>query len=249
MLKVLEVFNKSKKLFTKNFILTFSLVILLVLALLTSFYFYSKYQAFKNTSNALVSRSGESSEVEKILKSVGALIELPQGENPTLATVSDKTKLSNQDFFKKAENGDKVLIYTGAKMAILYRPSMNKLINIASVNLGSSQTATASAVTSKPSPTKSKTYKIVLYNGTATVGLTAKVQQDLYSKTKEFEVLDRDNASSDTYSKTLVVDFIGNSSVAKALATFVGGEVVSLPEGEKKPENADFLVILGSDQN
>ncbi len=82
MLKVLEVFNKSKKLFTKNFILTFSLVILLVLALLTSFYFYSKYQAFKNTSNALVSRSGESSEVEKILKSVGALIELPQGENP-----------------------------------------------------------------------------------------------------------------------------------------------------------------------
>ena len=73
-----------------------------------------------------------------LVEAVGRLTDLPQGETPTIATVSDVSKLQNQAFFAKAQNGDKVLIYTQAKRAILYRPSTNKVIEIAPVNLGSS---------------------------------------------------------------------------------------------------------------
>ena len=241
MVKFSQVLERSKKIFTKSHILTFLLVFLLVVALLVSYYFYSKYQNSKN----LVNNPSQATvaEVESLKQKISALIELPKEEEPIPATVSDVTKLKDQTFFAKAKNGDKVLIYSKAKIAILYRPSVDKIINVAPVNLGDSQTATPSSAQAQ------KTYDIVLYNGTTTVGLTTKVQQDLYSKTKEFNVVDRDNAFSNTYSDTLVIDFIGNATVAKNLADFVGGRIASLPDGEKKPENADFLVILGADQN
>lgn len=234
MSKLSGLVSRSRNIFTKSFVLTFVLVFFLVLALLTSYYFYSKYQSSKQSLSS-PQEVGVEQEIESLKKKIGALIELPKGEEPIPATVSDITKLKDQVFFTNAKNGDKVLIYSKAKLAVLYRPSTNKIINVAPVNLGETSV----------SPTKGQAYKIVLYNGTKTVGLTTKHQQDLYSKTKEFEVLDRDNASVDTYNKTLVIDFIGNSTAAKTLATFMGGEVAPLPSGEEKPEGADFLVILG----
>jgi hypothetical protein len=78
-------------------------------------------------------------EAQTLISQIGKLTDLPQGETPTVATVTDITKLKDQPFFTNAKNGDKVLIYTTAKKAYLYRPSTNKLINIAPVNLGSGQ--------------------------------------------------------------------------------------------------------------
>jgi hypothetical protein len=75
-------------------------------------------------------------EVQELAEKVGKLMVVPTNETPTLATVSDASKLKNQAFFTKAQNGDKVLIYTQAKRAILYRPSTNKIIEVAPVNLG-----------------------------------------------------------------------------------------------------------------
>lgn len=67
-------------------------------------------------------------EAENLTNKVSKLIELPEGE-PVVATVSDKEKLSDQPFFNKAENGDKVLIWADSSMAIIYRESENKIIN------------------------------------------------------------------------------------------------------------------------
>jgi|SRR3989344_6319278 len=69
-----------------------------------------------------------------LVEKIGILIELPAGEEPTIATVTDKTKLSDQAFFAPAQNGDVVLIYTDAKKAYLYRPSTNKILDVAPVN-------------------------------------------------------------------------------------------------------------------
>src|SRR5437016_3933675 len=64
-----------------------------------------------------------------LIAKVGRHTTLPEGETPTIATVSDVNKLSGQAFFEKALNGDKVLIYTQAKTAVLYRPSTDSIIN------------------------------------------------------------------------------------------------------------------------
>jgi len=74
-------------------------------------------------------------ENEKLLKAVGKLIELPQDEQPTIATVTDVERVKDQLFFTQAQNGDRVIIYTEANKAILYRPSENKIIEVGAVNV------------------------------------------------------------------------------------------------------------------
>ena len=82
-------------------------------------------------------------ETNALIEKVGQLIELPN-EQPTIATVTDLEALKGQAFFEKAQLGDKVLIYTGAKKAFLYRPSTNKVIEVAPVNIDSDSGASNS---------------------------------------------------------------------------------------------------------
>jgi hypothetical protein len=73
-------------------------------------------------------------EVQDIIGKVGKIVDLPKNETPTIATVSDVTKLNGQEFFAKAQNGDKVIIYAKAQKAYLYRPGTDKLIEVAFYN-------------------------------------------------------------------------------------------------------------------
>ena len=75
-------------------------------------------------------------EAQGLVERVGRLIILPEGEEPTIATVSDPQKLQGQSFFANAKVGDKVLIYTNAKKAILYDPVEDRIIEVAPVNIG-----------------------------------------------------------------------------------------------------------------
>ncbi len=121
------------------------LVLLLVLLLLTSsvasaVYFYQKYQKIKKNPETI-----SQEETESVTKAIGRFMELPADEKPTLATVTDQEKLKEQDFFKKAVNGDKVLIYTNAHKAILYRPSTNRIIEFAPLTFGGQEQSSPSA--------------------------------------------------------------------------------------------------------
>ena len=69
-------------------------------------------------------------EAARLVALVGKRIALPD-EKPTIATVEDKEKLKAQTFFKNAEKGDRVLMYAHNKKAILYRPSTDKIIEVA----------------------------------------------------------------------------------------------------------------------
>ena len=67
------------------------------------------------------------------IRAVGALVALPIGETPTIATITDLNPLKGQEFFKEATLGDKVLIFSKSKKAILYNPNINKIISIAPI--------------------------------------------------------------------------------------------------------------------
>ena len=111
------------------------LVVLILGAGFSTYYFYSKYQSLKKNPNA-----SSQEEVKDLVNKVSQLIELPTGEDPTLATVQDKEKLKDQSFFQNTENGDKVLIYIKAKKAFLYRPTANKVIDVAPLVMSDNKT-------------------------------------------------------------------------------------------------------------
>lgn len=106
---------------------------ILLLAIGSAVFFYTKYQdsQYKLNNPEIVARA----ETESLVVKVGKLVELPSDEEPTVATVSDVSKLSSQTFFASAKNGDKVLIYSKARKAVLYRPSQNIVINVAPLNV------------------------------------------------------------------------------------------------------------------
>lgn len=75
-------------------------------------------------------------EVATVVKQVSRHILLPEGASPTVATVKDPEQLKDQPFFANAKTGDKLLIYSDARKAILYRPSEDKIVEVAPVNIG-----------------------------------------------------------------------------------------------------------------
>ena len=105
-------------------------VIIVILLAAVAFFGYKYYQA--NLDPQAVAQA----EVDKLVAEVGELMVLPADETPTVATVSDPEALQEQIFFAGAQEGDKVLIYTTARKAILYSVSLNKIIEVAPVNIG-----------------------------------------------------------------------------------------------------------------
>jgi len=98
-------------------------------------YYYSQYQKLAQRTN------DPQVEIKEILDKVSKLIELPEGEEPTVATVQDAEQIRNQPFFAKAQNGYRVILYTNAKLAILFDEQANKLINVGSISVSTSSAA------------------------------------------------------------------------------------------------------------
>ena len=155
-------------------------VILLAAIAAAGFFYYKYQQASQNNSS--------SAQVTQVVNEVSKLMVLPS-ETPTLATVNDPTQLTSQQFFQNAKIGDKVLIYLNAKIAILYRPSINKIINVAPVNtVGTSTTPT-------PSASQTGTPNVAIYNGTSTSNLASKVETELEGKISNLSFTQAANAS------------------------------------------------------
>jgi len=75
--------------------------------------------------------------IDDVVAEVEKLIVLPEGEEPTIATVTDPEKLRDQVFFANAKEGHKVLIYTKAQKAYLYDPVAKRLIEVAPLTVQS----------------------------------------------------------------------------------------------------------------
>lgn len=139
-----EKISRVKRMNPKRFIF----ILILIFAVggtTTAVYYFKQYRDLKANPNLEAQRETESLVVE-----LGKLMELPADETPTIATIADKDKLKDQPFFAKAENGDKLLAYTKAMQAILYRPSVNKIINVAPIVIDSNKAITSDTTDTTP---------------------------------------------------------------------------------------------------
>lgn len=128
---------KNKKLLA--FLAAGTILVLLAVSGVLAWKYYQVTQEQKNSPQSVSQR---------IISKVGSIYALPSGEEPTVALIQDKNKLENQEFFSGARNGDYLLIYTKAKVALVYRESTNKLINVGPVNIpGTDSTSEATAET------------------------------------------------------------------------------------------------------
>lgn len=85
---------------------------------------------------------------KRIIHKVKELYALPNNEQPTVAVIKDVNQLKGQPFFNGAKNGDAVLVFTKAKMAILYREDENKIIKTGPVATEDEQHNTQSGTSS-----------------------------------------------------------------------------------------------------
>lgn len=82
-------------------------------------------------------KSEDLESVDVIKQKVSKHMLLPGGPDPALATVTDSSKLTTV-FLKQTKNGDKLLIYDKSQKVIIYRPSIDKIVDVGPVTIASS---------------------------------------------------------------------------------------------------------------
>lgn len=118
----------------KRSYITIGLAITLLVVVGVAGYFAKSYYELR----ANPGKAAES-DTKHLTDAVGKLYDLPKDETPIVGKVSDKEKLKDQPFFKNAKNNDDVLIYQKARIAIIYRASETKLINVGPVAIDAQQ--------------------------------------------------------------------------------------------------------------
>jgi hypothetical protein len=103
-----------------------TILLVVMLTIVTSFYLREKkkVRSLRNIANI---------EIEEVVSMVGQLIILPEDLKPNIATIENVGKLREKEpnFYKNANNGDKLLIYTD--QVILYNPERNIIVNVAPI--------------------------------------------------------------------------------------------------------------------
>ncbi|MBN1162123.1 hypothetical protein JXA34_00035 [Patescibacteria group bacterium] len=263
-----------KKLFEKiknidKRIKTAFLVLVLLAAGGTAFwyFFYSKYETLQNELTSYKNNPKLSAIKDKydIIREVSEMVEVPSNEEPTVANISNVHRLQNQKFFENAQNGDKLVFYRDAKRAILYRPSTNKIIEIATVNVQEmDETVTESTSSVKGESTNiykidpsnedtTPTVNISIYNGTRTVsGLAKKTELFLEKNVKEYKLqVAGMGDTSKVFDESIVVSLNEDTyGVAEDLADYLGATVTELPDSEGDlGKGSDIVIIIGYTYN
>lgn len=204
-----------------------AVVVLVVGLAVFGAYYFKQYKDIKN--NPISAEEAKNKENERIVSAVGKLYNLPKDEQPTIFFVTDKNKLSDdykkQEFFQKAENGDYVLIYEKGKIAILYRPSTNQLVDVRPYTVQSS-------------------LSVAIIGPQANRDATEKALQDKFKS--ELSIATKADAKA-SYAGVTVVDLSGKyTEQVKKIAEGIGAQVGTLPAGEDKPQGADILIVAGA---
>jgi len=239
--QIKKILKEIYKLLT--FQLNLPVISILIVMALSAFFVISMARKRPETFGLLKGATILEEEQKALIAKVSQLIALPEDEDPTVATVSDKDQLDEQAFFKNAQKGDKVLIYTNASKVILYRPSENRVVEVGAVNIKNEDSGLSGV-----EDIEVMTNRFAILNGTSLAGLASNMEKELKNILPDAEVLSKINAQVE-YGETILVDLKGaRGEEAKNLAKDLGIKVGSLPEGESVSSDADFLIIVGNDK-
>jgi hypothetical protein len=206
---------------------TVKVVLVLGLVFFGAYYFVQYNKVSDKYAEAILTTEQKN---QQIIDEVAKLMELPTDEKPTVYIVSDKKKLADtraaKEFFEKAQNNDVVLAYQKADIAVIFRPSENRIVK--SDNYQSFIAASTPIKVAIVAPAD-KQQELA----TQLEGKFANVQ--IISK-KTPTILNGAN---------YVADLSGtNAKTAQDLAAQIGFTVSALPEGEPKPEGAIFAIVV-----
>lgn len=226
--EVAEVATKSIDL--SKIILSLALIISLagLVALSIKYFNLKKENDYLQDPQAQQARAKR--ETQDLVAQVGKLMVLPEGE-PTVATVVDAEALAKeQEFFKDAKNGDKVLIYKDK--AILFNPAEGRIVNVGPI-------FSANGVGANP---QANVLNIEVRNGSKKIGAANELGDQL--KAKGYNVAEVANAFKADYEGNLLVNLTGKD--VKALEAELGLIATDkLPDGEAT-STQDVVVILGN---
>lgn len=234
----LNLFSASSIARNKNILII--LVIIVILGLVGLSFLYFQYQKTSNELKKVKSQlstttqGGKEDEVKRLVSEVSKVARLPENETPSIATITDVSKLKDQSFFKGAKNGDILLVYNTSGKAILYDPKDKKIVDVTTL------TTTASF---------NQQFKVAIRNGTFTPNLAGKLEEGLKKALGVVNVVSKENAQKQTFEKTIVI--ILNKDAAEFAANVVraiNAQVADMPADEPKPTGVDVLVIIGKDR-
>ncbi len=242
-------------------------ILMVVLFLMTIGYFgYEYYKTQKELSAFQEDETVRAiKEKNDIIKKVGKLAFLPQDEEPTMAEVTKAVKVRSQKFFSQAEDGDRVLIYPKSQRAVLYRPSINKVIELAPISLSEmentvsrtalnetvlgDETSDTVAVTTPEKVEPEEPAKLAIYNGTLYIeGLATKVGaflvKEMPGNTISVEILKN---AEEVYDETIIIDVTQkHHDVAEQIKDKLSGKLEEPPYDVTFPD-VDIVIIAGTD--
>ncbi len=96
-------------------------ILLVVILAAVGVYFWNKQK------NVLHTTSTENS-YQELTKRIRVPAELPE-----ITVVTHKESLPEQEFFQNVENGDHIFLFRQSKKAIVYRPSIKKIVAVSSI--------------------------------------------------------------------------------------------------------------------
>lgn len=182
---------------------------------------------------------GNMSPAKKELKQVKAAVEklmlLPKDEEPTLAAVEDKTKLKDKFLAAKSADGDQVLIYTKNQMAIIYRPSINKIVAVGTVAYD-------------PAFPEAKGASLTVLDSINNPAKAQKIIEAIRINYPDIKITDGGKSNRQDFPDTIIIDNTDKKDyLVDALVEITAGKRGVLPLSEVKTAT-DLLIIVGLDQ-
>jgi hypothetical protein len=180
--------------------------------------------------------TSQQKDLNHVVSRVGQLMILPSNEQPTFATVTDKTKLTDKFLAAKAANGDEILIYAKNQTVIIYRPSINKIAAVGTVSVD-------------PALAEAKDATLTVEDGSNNPQKTQAIIQKIRAAYPEIKLTDGGEASRQDLPETIVIDNSNTKdNLMFALVKLVAGKQGILPLGVNNA-STDLLVIVGKDAN